>query len=126
MAKIRAYKLAEELGIDRHDFVEKAAEAGVELKSAMASLDEEQVAKLRAKLGATPRNVEVAERTQRRIPPRDHFEARLRAATGAGGGEGALTSIVTLPVPARVVLGGELESQLAVDLGGMTYESTYQ
>ncbi len=54
MAKIRAYKLAEELGIDRHDFVEKAAEAGVELKSAMASLDEEQVAELRQKLGSPP------------------------------------------------------------------------
>jgi translation initiation factor IF-2 len=51
MAKIRAYKLAEELGIDRHDFVEKAAESGVELKSAMASLDEEQAAELREKLG---------------------------------------------------------------------------
>ncbi|HIL81333.1 MAG TPA: translation initiation factor IF-2 [Myxococcales bacterium] len=54
MAKIRAYKLAEELGIDRHDFVERAAAAGVELKSAMASLDEDQVADLRAKLGAQP------------------------------------------------------------------------
>jgi translation initiation factor IF-2 len=54
MAKIRAYKLAEELGIDRHDFVERAAEAGIELKSAMASLDEDQVADLRGKLGAQP------------------------------------------------------------------------
>jgi translation initiation factor IF-2 len=52
MAKIRAYKLAEELGIDRHDFVEKAAEAGVELKSAMTALDEEQVAELREKFGS--------------------------------------------------------------------------
>jgi translation initiation factor IF-2 len=51
MAKIRAYKLAEELGIDRHDFVEKASEAGIELKSAMASLEEEQVAALREKFG---------------------------------------------------------------------------
>ena len=52
MAKIRAYKLAEELGIDRHDFVERAAEAGIELKSAMTSLEEDQVAELREKLGA--------------------------------------------------------------------------
>ena len=51
MSKIRAYKLAEELGIDRHDFVEKAAEVGVEVKSAMASLAEDQVAELREKLG---------------------------------------------------------------------------
>ncbi|MDE0884362.1 MAG: translation initiation factor IF-2 [Myxococcota bacterium] len=51
MAKIRAYKLAEELGIDRHDFVDRAAEAGVVLKNSMASLDEEQEAQLRQKLG---------------------------------------------------------------------------
>ena len=39
MSKIRAYKLAEELGMDRAEFVEKAAAAGVELRSAMASLE---------------------------------------------------------------------------------------
>jgi len=51
MAKIRAYKLAEELGIDRNEFVERAAAAGIPLKSAMASLDEAEVEKLRKKLG---------------------------------------------------------------------------
>jgi len=51
MAKIRAYKLAEELGIDRHDFVDRAADAGVVLKNSMASLDEVQEAELREKLG---------------------------------------------------------------------------
>jgi translation initiation factor IF-2 len=51
MAKIRAYKLAEELGIERGEFVEQAAQVGVELKSAMASLDEAEVAVLREKLG---------------------------------------------------------------------------
>ncbi|MFP6640603.1 MAG: translation initiation factor IF-2 N-terminal domain-containing protein, partial [Myxococcota bacterium] len=55
MAKIRAYKLAEELGIDRHEFVAKAAEAGIELKSAMAGLDEEAVRILREKLGEPSR-----------------------------------------------------------------------
>ncbi len=34
MAKIRAYKLAEELGMERAEFVEKAGAAGVELRSA--------------------------------------------------------------------------------------------
>jgi translation initiation factor IF-2 len=52
MAKIRAYKLAEELGMDRAEFVEKAAAAGVELRSAMASLDDAEAEKLRKKLGA--------------------------------------------------------------------------
>ncbi len=49
--KIRAYKLAEELGLERAEFVEKAKAHGVELKSAMASLDEAEVALLREKLG---------------------------------------------------------------------------
>jgi translation initiation factor IF-2 len=51
MAKIRAYKLAEELGIDRAEFVEKAAELGIELKSAMAALEDDEVERLREKLG---------------------------------------------------------------------------
>jgi len=55
MAKIRAYKLAEELGIDRAEFVEQAAAVGVELKSAMASLDEDEVDSLREKLGGATR-----------------------------------------------------------------------
>jgi translation initiation factor IF-2 len=62
MAKIRAYKLAEELGIDRQEFVEKAGELGVVLKSAMASLDDEQADALRKKLGgATDRKQVVTE-----------------------------------------------------------------
>ena len=55
MAKIRAYRLAEELGIDRAEIVERAAAVGVELKNAMAALDEEQAADLRAKLGGIKR-----------------------------------------------------------------------
>ncbi len=53
MAKIRAYKLAEELGIERGEFVERAAAAGIPLKSAMASLDKAEVEKLRKKLGGS-------------------------------------------------------------------------
>jgi translation initiation factor IF-2 len=49
---IRAYKLAEELGIERGEFVDKARELGVELKSAMATLGEAEVALLRERLGA--------------------------------------------------------------------------
>ena len=55
MANIRAYRLAEELGIDRNDFVEQAAKHGVELKSAMASLDEAAVELLREKIGGASR-----------------------------------------------------------------------
>jgi translation initiation factor IF-2 len=51
MSNIRAYKLAEELGIDRAEFVEKAAAVGIELKSAMAAIDEDLAEELREKLG---------------------------------------------------------------------------
>jgi len=70
MAKIRAYKLAEELGIDRNEFVERAAEYGVELKSAMASLDEAEVELLREKIGGAPRT------------PRSMDEHRLEGKSG--------------------------------------------
>ena len=65
MASIRAYKLAEELGIDRVEFVEKAAAAGVTLKNAMASIDDEVAAQLREKLG-TPKKDRGAV-TERRV-----------------------------------------------------------
>jgi translation initiation factor IF-2 len=51
MSKVRAYKVAEELGIDRTELVERARDAGIELKSAMATLDDAQVEQLREKLG---------------------------------------------------------------------------
>jgi translation initiation factor IF-2 len=51
MAKIRAYKLAEELGIEKSEFVEKAEALGVVLKSAMATVAEEDAELLRKKLG---------------------------------------------------------------------------
>jgi translation initiation factor IF-2 len=54
---IRAYKIAEEIGLDRNEFVEKAREFGIELKSAMASLDESQAEMLREKLGAKREDV---------------------------------------------------------------------
>jgi len=61
MAKIRAYKLAEELGIERSDFVEKAAALGVELKSAMATVAEDDAELLRKKLGSGKRKKLVTE-----------------------------------------------------------------
>jgi translation initiation factor IF-2 len=51
MAKIRAYKLAEELGIDRNELVEKAHTAGVEIKNPMAQLEDAEADLLRHKLG---------------------------------------------------------------------------
>jgi len=53
MAKTRAYKLAEELGIEKTEFVEKARALGVELKGPTAALEDEQITLLRQKLGET-------------------------------------------------------------------------
>src|SRR5262249_62183259 len=66
MANIRAYKLAEELGIDRTAIVERAAEVGIELKSPMAGVDDETAALLREKLGkpAEPASVVTERRVQ--------------------------------------------------------------
>jgi len=52
---IRAYKLAEELGIERNEFVEQARTHGVDLKSAMASLEDAEVELLREKFGGGTR-----------------------------------------------------------------------
>ena len=65
MATIRAYKLAEELGIDRADIVERAAAVGVELRNAMASLDDETAEELRSKLGGQTTKKKVV--TERRV-----------------------------------------------------------
>jgi translation initiation factor IF-2 len=56
MANIRAYKLAEELGIDRVEFVERAAAIGVELKSAMAAIDDDVAQELRQRLGGAKKD----------------------------------------------------------------------
>ena len=55
MAKIRAYRLAEELGIDRNEIVERAALHGVVIKNAMASMEDAEVQLLREKIGGATR-----------------------------------------------------------------------
>ena len=44
MAKIRAYKIAEELGIDRNELVERAKALGIDVPSPMASLEDDVAA----------------------------------------------------------------------------------
>jgi translation initiation factor IF-2 len=61
MAKIRAYKIAEELGIDRNELVEKARTFGIDLKSPMASLEDSEILLLREKLGGAKAPAEVVE-----------------------------------------------------------------
>jgi translation initiation factor IF-2 len=63
---VRAYKIAEELGIERGEFVEKAKALGIELRNAMATLDEEQVALLRERLSIKKSNVVTEARVERK------------------------------------------------------------
>ena len=65
MANIRAYKLAEELGIDRSEIVERAGEVGIELKSPMAAVDPDTAQQLREKLGGGESEKQVV--TERRV-----------------------------------------------------------
>ena len=62
MAKIRAYKIAEELGIDRNDLIDKAKAVGVELKSPMVQLEEDEASQLRQKLSGHIPGAQVTER----------------------------------------------------------------
>jgi translation initiation factor IF-2 len=51
VAKVRAYKIAEELGLDKQELLVKAAEIGIQLRSALVGVDEEQAETLRRRLG---------------------------------------------------------------------------
>jgi translation initiation factor IF-2 len=62
MAKIRAYKIAEELGIDRNELVDRAKSLGIEVSSPMASIDDDVAAALREKLGGLAPGAQVVER----------------------------------------------------------------
>ena len=53
MAKgMRAYKLAEELGLTREDLIKKAAEIGIEIRNPMATIDDDQASTIRRKFAA--------------------------------------------------------------------------
>ena len=57
MPKVRAYKIAAELDIEKDEFVKRAAEVGVSLRSAMVGIDEEQADLLRRRLGGNGQNL---------------------------------------------------------------------
>src|SRR5262245_36782671 len=57
MSKIRAYKLAEELKLEREELIAKAAELGIEVRSPMSALDDDVADQLRARLGPSARVV---------------------------------------------------------------------
>ena len=101
----RAYKLAEELGIDRNEFVAKAKEAGLEVRNVMATLDEAQAAFLREKLSAKK-----SDRSS---------EARVAVSGGASvirrrkrvEPEPAPEPVVAAPVPVQLVAAGAAASE---------------
>ncbi|MCE2391799.1 MAG: translation initiation factor IF-2 [Proteobacteria bacterium] len=49
--KVRAYKLAEELGLERDELIAKAGEIGIEIRSPMSGLDSETADDLRRRFG---------------------------------------------------------------------------
>jgi len=63
---VRAYKIAEELGIERNEFVEKARTLGIDLKNAMATLEDEQITFLREKLSVKRGDVVTEARVERK------------------------------------------------------------
>jgi translation initiation factor IF-2 len=67
MAKVRAYKIAEELGLEGSEFLRRAKEAGFELKSHMVGLEEEQADELRRKLGAAPAEKRIEKRVGKTV-----------------------------------------------------------
>jgi translation initiation factor IF-2 len=62
MAKTRAYKLAEELKLEPDEFIQKVRSFGIEVRSKMASIDEEQADEIRKRLGATIADARVERR----------------------------------------------------------------
>ena len=110
MANIRAYKLAEELGIDRAEIVDRAAEAGIELKSPMAAIDDETAAQLREKLGKPSEPTRVV--TERRVQQSGGaavIRRRMKAAPAeAPPAEPALDESLDLPGPEPIAAEGAL------------------
>jgi translation initiation factor IF-2 len=109
MAKIRAYKIAEELGIDRNDFVEKAKSVGVELASPMASIDDDVASELRHKLGG---HVPGAQVTERRVDAGGGAVIRRRKRAPApepppAPSEAPLPVVAAAPAPEPVAPDGE-------------------
>jgi len=120
VAKIRAYKLAEELGIDRAEFVEKAATLGFELKSAMASIGEEDAEALRKKLGAPKPKLDV---TEKRVEGGGGAIIRRRKKRVAEPETPAETETAATPEPAAEVapeVPAEPEMVVAVEAEGQS------
>jgi len=96
---VRAYKIAEELGIERNEFVEKAKALGIELRNAMATLDEEQITLLREKLSIK----KTSGVTEARVERKGGAVIRRRKRTAEAEPEAVLAPlelVATEPAPA--------------------------
>ncbi len=67
MSNVRAYKLAEELKLDREDFVKRARELGIEIRNAMSGLDDEQAEFLRRRLGQATAETHTEQRVGQQV-----------------------------------------------------------
>ncbi len=129
MANIRAYKLAEELGIDRVQFVEKAAALGITLKSAMAGVPEDEAELLRKKLGAKTRDHDVTEsrvaakggavirRRKRKVEPEPEPEPVVEAVSSEpvpDSGPGSISEM-EIPGPSEIAQHGIEPTETAAE-----------
>jgi hypothetical protein len=100
MSKIRAYKLAEELGIDRNELVDKAKAFGIDIKNAMASLEDDQAQMLREKLGGVPTQEVVQQTVEAEGGRKVIRRRRVRVEAVAPEPEAAAVDTAVAPEPA--------------------------
>jgi translation initiation factor IF-2 len=103
MAKIRAYKIAEELGIDRNELVERAKALGIDVPSPMASLEDDVAAALREKLGGLAPGAQVVERRVEASGGAAVIRRRKRAPEPAPVVAAAAPEPVAIPEPVEDV-----------------------
>ena len=63
MAKVRAYKIAEELGLERDEFLKRVGEIGISLRSALVGVEDAQADEIRRRLGGAG----ISERVETRV-----------------------------------------------------------
>ena len=107
MAKVRAYKIAEELGLDKQELLVKAAEIGIQLRSAMVGVDEEQAETLRRRLGGVTARPQEEKRIGTSVIRRRRKKEVTLPPTPEPGEEGVSTEALPPAAPSEVSPGAE-------------------
>jgi translation initiation factor IF-2 len=96
-AKIRAYKLAEELKLEREELIAKATELGVEIRSPMSALEPDVAELLRRRLGAATEVV-----TEERRVGGTVVRRRRKRQEAESAGEESAEAVAELPEPSPI------------------------